>query len=548
MQNDNDHSLEGFLARQLKNFDKPLGVRFLQFDRTIAIKDQTDDSEKMGQVQARRYLAESGAHALIWGSVWTSNGKSDAQLYYTTSQVSSASQQAYQPQDFKLPDVNRRELTDVLGLVVATQSAEFSNQRGRFIADRLGPFLERVRRLLEGAQGQGWTAKDVAPVQSIFAHALTTFGEQTGKIEPLQEAVAAYRTALPEFKREGVLRKWAKTQGSLGVALTILGQREVGTTHLQEAVAAFQVALREFERQGDTLDSAKTQASLGNVLAILGRRESDPKHLHEAVTAFRAALPEFERQRDALDWAATQNNLGLVLCDFGEGEPKPKHLQEAVTAFRAALLDRTRQRVAQLDWAATQNNLGIALTGLGKREGAPSICRRRRPPFAPRCWNARGSGCHWTGPRLRTTSAWRCGLSASAESGLEHLRRSGSGLRAALLECTHERVPMDWAGTQNNLGIALIDLGETLRAGAFEHLNEAVTELRAALIERTHDRVPMDWAMTQNNLGIALSDLGERESSPQHLDEAVAHLSRRFDRVHARAGAVQWALASAISA
>ena len=36
---------------------------------------------------------------------------------------------------------------------------------------------------------------------------------------------------------------------------------------------------------------------------------------------------------------------------------------------------------------------------------------------------------------------------------------------------------------------------------------------RAALEERTRDRVPLDWAMTQNNLGTALETLGERDGA-----------------------------------
>ena len=38
----------------------------------------------------------------------------------------------------------------------------------------------------------------------------------------------------------------------------------------------------------------------------------------------------------------------------------------------------------------------------------------------------------------------------------------------------------------------------------------------------TRDRVPLDWAATQNNLGTALQTLGERESGTERLDEAVA--------------------------
>ena len=43
-------------------------------------------------------------------------------------------------------------------------------------------------------------------------------------------------------------------------------------------------------------------------------------------------------------------------------------------------------------------------------------------------------------------------------------------------------------------------------------LEEAVAAYRAALSERTRERVPLDWAQTQNNLGNALLRLGERES------------------------------------
>jgi Tetratricopeptide repeat len=46
-------------------------------------------------------------------------------------------------------------------------------------------------------------------------------------------------------------------------------------------------------------------------------------------------------------------------------------------------------------------------------------------------------------------------------------------------------------------------------------LDEAVAAYRAALEERTRERVPLQWAMTQNNLGNALS-------SPAHMEEALA--------------------------
>ena len=57
---------------------------------------------------------------------------------------------------------------------------------------------------------------------------------------------------------------------------------------------------------------------------------------------------------------------------------------------------------------------------------------------------------------------------------------------------------------------------------ARRRLEEAVAAYREALKERTRERVPLEWAKTQNNLGNALSTLGERESGTARLQEAVA--------------------------
>jgi tetratricopeptide (TPR) repeat protein len=64
-----------------------------------------------------------------------------------------------------------------------------------------------------------------------------------------------------------------------------------------------------------------------------------------------------------------------------------------------------------------------------------------------------------------------------------------------------DRVPLDWAQTQNDLGNALETLGG--RESGTARLEEAVAAFHAALEERTRVRVPLDWAMTQSNLGSA---------------------------------------------
>jgi tetratricopeptide (TPR) repeat protein len=112
------------------------------------------------------------------------------------------------------------------------------------------------------------------------------------------------------------------------------------------------------------------------------------------------------------------------------------------------------------------------------------------------------------------------GVLGGRESGTAHLEQAVVSFQAALQERTRERVPLDWAATQTNLGNALEAVGE--RDGGTAHLEQAVVAYRAALQETARERAPLDWAAIQNGLGNALDALGERESGNAHLEQAVA--------------------------
>ena len=114
----------------------------------------------------------------------------------------------------------------------------------------------------------------------------------------------------------------------------------------------------------------------------------------------------------------------------------------------------------------TQNNLGnrasdARASGRAARRG----WRRRSRPIAPRWRNGPASACRSTGRRRRTTSATRLRRSGERESGTARLEEAVAAYRAALEEWTRERVPLDWATTQNNLGNALWSAWASARAG-----------------------------------------------------------------------------------
>jgi hypothetical protein len=90
--------------------------------------------------------------------------------------------------------------------------------------------------------------------------------------------------------------------------------------------------------------------------------------------------------------------------------------------------------------------------------------------------------------------------------------------RSALEVFTKANLPLDWAASQNSLGLALYGLG-TRGAGdeGRKMLQDAVNAYRSALEVRTKVDLPQDWAQTQNNLSDALEALGNELEGQEGL-------------------------------
>jgi tetratricopeptide (TPR) repeat protein len=132
------------------------------------------------------------------------------------------------------------------------------------------------------------------------------------------------------------------------------------------------------------------------------------------------------------------------------------------------------------------------------------------------------------------TALWTLG---SRESGTQHVTEAVAAYRAALEELTRDRVPLEWATTQMNLGNALKTLGE--RESGTQHLTEAVAAYRAALEENTRDRVPLEWAYTQHGLAITLAVLAQREKNAKRMREAITCM-RAAAEAYEKVGETYW--------
>ena len=161
-------------------------------------------------------------------------------------------------------------------------------------------------------------------------------------------------------------------------------------------------------------------------------------------------IPPTARAREDAERGCALNDLGNALQGLGDRERGTERLEHSATAYRPALEENTRERFP-LDWAMTQKNLGTALRHSGSARAAPARLEqavnapRRARGVDPRARPAR-LGEDADEPRQRTLEGSASARAdGAARAGGRRLPRRPGG-------ATRERVPLDWARTQMNLG------------------------------------------------------------------------------------------------
>jgi len=258
------------------------------------------------------------------------------------------------------------------------------------------------------------------------------------------------------------------------IALDVITKGASGASE-DEFVNAVLAQVAERTKNED-LDGAAQ--ALDDALAEVNREEAEQREAtrRKKVLFLQAAVQQHTLRRDAL---AVVNRIELLVA-----------IDE--TSDRPAWLPGFREQYD--NYLADGETKGVNFSLLIAVE-----CARRAVA------TVRDKGEHGTAAILLGNALSRLG---ERESGTERLLEAVEAYRDALKEWTRERVPLDWAMTQNNLGNALSTLGQ--RESGTERLLEAVEAYRDALKEWTRERVPLQWAMTQTNLGNAQALLNER--------------------------------------
>jgi tetratricopeptide (TPR) repeat protein len=280
----------------------------------------------------------------------------------------------------------------------------------------------------------------------------------------------------------------------------------------------------------EKLDLTLNQARVA--LAIVGENDVPPElvpvKLVEIAEGFKALREKVSAQPGDDPKIAVLKTAAQTAIDAGELVKADSLLAEIETEQR-----RAHDRLA-LNEAETSARRGdIALTRLRYREAATHF------------GNAAASFPPASAYKDKWITYLRKEANALYKQGGE-LGDNGALLLAverykALLKITpHDRTPLDWTETQNDLGLALSSLGE--RETDTVNLEQAIVAFREALTEVSREHVPLRWAAIQNNLANALSSIGQRESGTAKLEEAAVVYQEALTGVTRERAPLYWAM------
>jgi len=374
LQHDTDREYERLIIEDLKEFE---GIQVLELDRTILLEGPIpEEQEQRGHGEARGYLRKSRASVVIWGTVLRAGEDAVLKLYWTPACGGGRRSERYDApaleMQLRLPEVFWSDLAEVLRLLVASRHAEYVAQVHPDVAGQLPSFIARVRTLLEtskdeeGKDRPGWDTEARGRTRVILGNALYVLGNQTGKADPLEEAVAALREALGELTRDEAPSDWAMIQNNVSVALRKLGRREEA---LEAAQAAAEVCRGLAADRPDAFlpNLAGSLSNLGAMLGGVGRLEEALGSAEEAVEIYRG-LASYRPDAFLPDLAGSLSNLGVALSDLGRREEALNATEEAVEIWRGLAAERPDAFLPDL--AMSLNNLGNSLSDLGRREEA----------------------------------------------------------------------------------------------------------------------------------------------------------------------------------
>ena len=338
----------------------------------------------------------------------------------------------------------------------------------------------------------------------------------------------ARRTATDTQDLEGA---WAELQNAMEIAVRVQEDGHKTSNH-GDFVDEVMRRVAELARDGEyTSASAEIDAALEDEVAASESRQlrlidkGIDIALLDGDSAGAAKLLVRKADMEAGGKAAFGDLRALWQSYFGNGRDKGIALDLKVSIDLAHI---TLDRATTADQrGAALNYLAISLGTLGERDSDTMRLEQAVVAYQRALEELTQDRVPMDWAMTQNNLGTALGTLGERDSGTERLEQAAVAYQRALVESTQERAPSSWATAQNNLGNVLRILGE--RLSDTKLLEQAVWAYQRALEERKQDDVTMDWAVTQNNLGNALQALGARDSDTKRLEQAVVAFQRALE-------------------
>jgi tetratricopeptide (TPR) repeat protein len=320
--------------------------------------------------------------------------------------------------------------------------------------------------------------------------------------------------------------------------------RDIGFSELVERVQAqaeraahLQVQVTALERQIASLSNVQVRAPAEGALAravaaFAEGRLDDADREFAALEGLRSA--ESEAARSAwLDAVDARARLAELRLDYDAAESL--RVSAARTEQRAARLSDERQWLFMYEAALSRYRQGEIRGDNAALERAVALYRTEVLPLAPRAERP----YDWA----QTQNDLGAALLAlgDRQPSAARLREAITAFEAALQERSRERSALDWSLTMNNLGNALFRLG--IREWRARWFRRSENIFQAALEVISREQYPEEWARTQIHLANAIGALSETERGTARLEQVVQLLRSALEELSREQAPTTWAMA-----
>lgn len=307
--------------------------------------------------------------------------------------------------------------------------------------------------------------------------------------------------SLPDIKKTALELMNLRTPEQARLQTRAMRSYATSIDWLRASVVGSENLRRSIDPKLDPQRWAAVNSDLCYNYRLLGDYDASAAEFRSAETACNEVLKVRPRAQFPLDWAQAQINLASVHVRLhlfaADREDSIAQLREAETSLLAADKIVLRALAPQL-WAIVQRNLGMVYT--------------------------------------------RWGELTAGEEAERHFERAIELTEASLEVQNPAFQPLDWAITQQNLCLALHELGERRGAAGIGLVHQAIAHCREALHWLSPEQSALDWAMAQNNLAIGEAELGQLQGDKASLMSAIASF-QRAQTVYTKADTpVNWAM------